>query len=311
MSLPTFSVIIPAHNRPDRLAACLGALSALDYPRDRYEVIVVDDGSLRPLDTATRPFEAALDLTLLRQENAGPASARNTGAEQARGRYLAFTDDDCEPTPAWLRVYAHSFERTPQALVGGHVVNALPHNPYSEASQLLVSYLYAYADRRPSARFFTSNNFALSAEGFHDIGGFDPAFGLAAGEDRDFCDRWQRTGREMRFAPEAVVHHAHALTLRTFMQQHLHYGRGAYFFHRFKAGRGGLGLRPDLSFYAGLFRFPFSQSSRARGAWLASLLLLTQVSNAVGFFYAAFTRAWTERKRDGVETTLSHPTAPP
>ena len=45
MTQPYFSVIIPTHARPDRLAACLEALANLDYPRDRFEVIVVDDGT--------------------------------------------------------------------------------------------------------------------------------------------------------------------------------------------------------------------------------------------------------------------------
>ena len=87
------SIVIPTYGRPDQLAACLDSLEALDYPRDRFEVIVVDDGSPQPLP----PYGGALRVTLVRQAHAGPAAARNTGAAASRGRWLAFTDDDCRP----------------------------------------------------------------------------------------------------------------------------------------------------------------------------------------------------------------------
>ncbi|MDX1532367.1 MAG: glycosyltransferase [Rhodothermales bacterium] len=284
---PTFSIVVPTYNRPAPLTACLQALAALEYPRDGYEVLVVDDGSTEPLGDVVRPFEEAMALTLLRQPNAGPAEARNTGANHARGRYLAFTDDDCAPHPGWLRGFERQLLLTPGALLGGRVDNALVGNAFSEASQILLRYVYAYTERTRTDRFRTSNNLALSAEGFRHIGGFDAAFGLAAGEDRDFCNRWLRAGREMRSVPDAVVSHAHALTLHSFARQHFQYGRGAYYYHQFKAGRGGFGLRPDLSFYAGLVRYPLTVTEGARAWTLASLLFLSQVTNAAGFFYEA------------------------
>lgn len=113
-------------------------------------------------------------------------------------------------------------------MVGGRTFNALPENPYSAASQLLVDYLYTYYNADPErAGFFTANNLALPAESFRAIGGFDSTFPYAAAEDREFCDHWLHHGHRMRYAPEAVVYHAHALTLRTFWRQHCTDGRGA------------------------------------------------------------------------------------
>ena len=68
---PFFSVIVPTYRRPERLAACLRALAGLDYPRERFEVIVVDDGGGATLDGAP----ATIDLTLVTQAHAGPAAA--------------------------------------------------------------------------------------------------------------------------------------------------------------------------------------------------------------------------------------------
>ena len=99
---PFFSIIVPTYNRPRQLADCLRALSALDYPRRRFEVIVVDDGSASPLAEVVAPFHPLFRLTLVTQDNAGPAAARNTGAALAQGEFLAFTDDDCLPSGRWL-----------------------------------------------------------------------------------------------------------------------------------------------------------------------------------------------------------------
>ena len=130
---PFFSVVIPTYNRPERLANCLEAISQLDYPRDRFEVIVVDDGSKIPLDSVVEPLQQKipeLQLKLIRQENAGPAAARNRGAAEAQGEFLAFTDDDCQPTTDWLIHFAAGFETAPEAMLGGKTINALSQNPF-------------------------------------------------------------------------------------------------------------------------------------------------------------------------------------
>lgn len=139
MSLaPLFSVIVPTYNRPALLRNCLEALAALDYPAER---------------------------------NVGPGAARNTGAEQARGEYLAFTDDDCRPAPDWLRSLAAAHAERPSHLLGGQTLNGLPENPYSTASQSLQSWLYDYCESRVSPlRFFASNNLGLPREAFLALG---------------------------------------------------------------------------------------------------------------------------------------------
>ena len=102
MENPSFSIVIASYRRPGPLAACLQSLAQLDYPRDRFEAVVVDDGSQPSLAPVVEAARGPLEVRFLRQKNAGPATARNTGAAQARGRFLAFTDDDCAPSPDWL-----------------------------------------------------------------------------------------------------------------------------------------------------------------------------------------------------------------
>jgi GT2 family glycosyltransferase len=234
-----FSIIVATYRRSEHLNACLGSLCHLDYPRHRFEVLVVDDGGRWGCESGLSPFKERMQLSLLTQEHAGPAKARNRGAARAQGQYLAFTDDDCAPARDWLQVLGAKVEAAPECVIGGRTVNALPRNPYSSASQLLIDFLYRCHNQRPGqARFLTSNNLVVPAERFRSIKGFDTSFHLAGGEDRELCDRWLHHGYGMIYAPEAIVYHAHSLTLNTFWRQHFNYGRGAFQFRRVRASRG-------------------------------------------------------------------------
>ena len=282
-----FSIVIPTYNRPAQLAGCLEACARLDYPRDRFEVIVVDDGGTTPLDEIVARFHGVLTLKFLRQENAGPAAARNRGAFEARGEFLAFTDDDCSPAPKWLQAVAAQFVASPDCAVGGQMRNALPHNLYSTASQLLISYLFSYYNAVPhAARFFPSSNLAFPTKRFHAIGGFDVTYPRAAAEDRELCDRWLHHGYRMIYAAEAVVYHAHDLTFRAFLHQHFHYGQGAFCFHQVRARRGRHRVKVEpLSFYLNMLRYPFVSAQGVKAPFLMLLLVVAQAANAAGFFW--------------------------
>lgn len=281
---PLFSIIIPTRGRHAQLSACLASLAEQEFPRDDFEVIVVDDGSVPPVDDCVAPFSARLDLKLLAQPNAGPAAARNRGAAAARGRFLAFTDDDCLPDAGWLNALADCFDAAPDALVGGRTVNALAGNAYSATSQLIIDVVYEhYNADEGGARFFASNNFAAPAKLFRDAGGFDESFRCS--EDRDFCDRWRARGLRLVYAPEAVVRHAHALGARSLWRQHFGYGRGAFRFHRKREAGGADRFKPESAFYSKLLRAALAQPRRVQSIKMTVLLAWAQAANAAGFFY--------------------------
>jgi GT2 family glycosyltransferase len=266
---------------------CLQSLTLLDYPRSDFEVIVVDDGSGMPPETVVAAFHDRLDVTLLTQPHVGPAIARNTGAARAKGAFLAFTDDDCIPAPSWLQTLAARFATAPDCAIGGQTLNALPDNPYSTASQLLVDYLYSYYNVDPNrSRFFASNNLAFPTEQFRIVGGFDTTFPLAAGEDRELCDRWLRHGYQMMYAPEATVYHRQALTLRSFWRQHFSYGRGAFRFHQARARHAQKRATLEAkAFYLGILRYPFLQTQGLHALLLATLLAVAQGATAAGMLW--------------------------
>jgi GT2 family glycosyltransferase len=280
-----FSVIVPTHDRPSQLAACLDALANLRYPRAKFEVIVVDDGSEVSAEPVVAPYRERLQVTFRSQPHGGPAQARNAGAKIGRGRFFAFTDDDCTPAPDWLDQLAAQLDGPSNRVVGGRTVNALSENVFATASQSLIGYLYDYYNADPKkAQFLVSCNLALSAGSFLSVGGFDPAYPRAAAEDRDLCERLRLRGHGMMYASEAVVYHRHPLNLSTFWRQHFGYGRGAWRFQRAHRGRSGQGLRIEpLPFYAGLAVHPFRQGGILRSRSVAALLLLSQVANVAGF----------------------------
>jgi len=141
---PRFSVIITTFSRPASLARTLAALARADYPHSEFEVIVVDDGGSEPLDEIVAGCSTEINVRLIQQSNGGPAKGRNRGADVARNEFLAFTDDDCQPSPGWLSALARRLQRSPECLVGGRTVNGLTENPYSAASQLIIEMVYAF-----------------------------------------------------------------------------------------------------------------------------------------------------------------------
>jgi glycosyltransferase involved in cell wall biosynthesis len=282
-TLPTCTVIIPTLDRPRALAACLDGLAALDYPSQRLQVVVVDDGSRVPItiDDATR---RTLLVDLTRHERAaGPAAARNAGAERAAGELLAFIDDDCVPRPDWLRRLAERWATGPERGVGGHTRNAFASNLCSSAAQLIIDIGYLQnnhgdADRR----WFTTNNLAVAADDFRALGGFDTVYRTA--EDRDFCSRWAESGRRLAYEPAAIVEHRNAMRLAGFARVHFAYGRGAYRFHRDRRRRG-RPVKIEWSYYTRLASEPFRREGLGRAAKLLGLLAVWNLSNTIGFVW--------------------------
>jgi glycosyltransferase involved in cell wall biosynthesis len=291
---PFFSIVIPTYCRTGPLAACLAAISRLDYPCSRFEVIVVDDGSKSPPGAVVEAFRDQFELRLLTQAHSGPAWARNTGVAHARGDMLAFIDDDCDPAADWLSILAARSASHPGHMIGGRVINGLTGNPYAEASQILSNLVCAHFNARPGRpAYFTTNNLAVPTRRFLEIGGFDGSFTTA--EDRDLCDRWQCQGYPMSYSPEAVVYHRHALTLRSFWRQQFGYGQGTFRYYQLRAQRSSRHFRPNIQLYLRILSYSllFEQEHLPRRLRHATLLAIAQVAVAAGFLSRLLSRLGT------------------
>lgn len=292
MSNLEFSIIIPTYKRNTLLNLCLRAIANLEFNLNVVEVIVVNDGCSTPPRDLITDFSDRLDISLLSQKHSGPAIARNTGAREAQGKYLAFIDDDCEPFPDWLSKLQARFNEKPDSCVGGQTINRQRSNICSTASNVLIHYLFSYYNREhEQARFLTSNNLAIPSECFHEIGGFNPGFSRAAAEDRELCDRCLHLGFPLTYAPEVKVYHNHDLRISSFIMQHFNYGRGAHRFHTIRARRSHTRVKLEpIDFYYRLLWYPFTIKTGRIAVLIALLIALTQVSNAIGFLSELFVR---------------------
>jgi glycosyltransferase involved in cell wall biosynthesis len=269
---------------------------------EAWEIIIVDDGSPSPVDQAviTRLFGNSTQpvVQLLRQDNAGPASARNSGVSNANGLLVAFTDDDCQPNPTWLRDLVQCWRENPQALIGGTTINGLTDNSYSSTSQLIVDLVYRRFNSDPTDSYFlASNNILCSRSQYLELGGFDPTFPRAGAEDRDFCDRWRTKNWPIVWNQEAMIHHYHNLTLESYVNLHLRYGRGAYIYQQKRRHRQSGSMRDDVSFHIALLKRIRPAAYAKYGLRTAINLLIWQAANAIGFALEA--KAQRENRRLG------------
>lgn len=285
---PFFSIIIPTYNREQTLAKGLSQIVDLDYPKERFEVIVVDDGSKISPKEALQPFKNQLQLTLITQPNLGAAAARNRGAEATKGDFLAFIDDDCSPSPQWLKTFAKGFSRRPDMAIAGRTVNALTDNLYSVATHLLLDFVYEYYNGiHEKARFIASGNMAASAPCFRQMQGFNPSFSIAS-EDREFSDRWLSFGYGMSYMPEAVASHSRDLDFASFCRQHFNYGRGAFRFHqlRLKRLKRTYSMEPPF-YYLKMLSYPLIKT---KSLSLFALILISQIASCLGYGYEGLSR---------------------
>lgn len=215
------SVVVPARNEEPRIGGCLGALLAQDYPREAYEVIMVDDGST----DRTVGVAEGFGVTVLRQPHRGGAAARNLGVAHARGELVAFTDADCVAERHWLHELVAAFEDPEVGVCGGDVLGV--------GDSWIARYLEEEVrlfrlDRLQQVRpwpVFVTANVAYRREVFQRLGLFVPE--LRGSSDLEMAWRVARDGRcRLLGRPTAVVCHAHPRTVRDLYAQWFGYGAG-------------------------------------------------------------------------------------
>ena len=300
--MPAFSIVVPTYGRPASLPHLLDALANQDFPANRFEVVLVDDGSKEPVEPLVREYFSRLPLRVARQPNQGPAAARNFGIRLAQGEYIVFTDDDCRPAPDWLRLLATTLETDKQAMVGGRTINGLPHSAAATLSQAIIDRLYEVWNATPAtARFFTSNNMAARKDNLLAIGGFDTRYGLAGGEDRGLCDQWRGSGKRLVYLPHAVITHYQEDDATSFLKRHFRYGRGAVLYHQLRdtslAGEAAASVQISNPFY--WLRYSLSRPNGHSVLSVVALLVGWQVANLAGYLWERVRRVFSRDNRQG------------
>jgi cellulose synthase/poly-beta-1,6-N-acetylglucosamine synthase-like glycosyltransferase len=202
------SVIVPAYNAAQTLDACLAALGAQTVGADAYEVIVVDDGST----DRTAAVARAHGVCLIQQANAGPAAARNRGAQAARGEILLFTDADCAPAPDWVERMAAPFA-DPAVMGAKGVYRTRQRSPVARMVQVEYESRYARMAGRQQIDFVDTYAAAYRRGVFVESGGFDTVYRTASVEDQELSFRLAGRGHRLVYVPQAIVYHCHDETV--------------------------------------------------------------------------------------------------
>jgi len=281
----TFSVVIPTIDRPASLRDSLRSLVAQRFPKNRFEVIVVDDGGKLPAKAVAAEFRDMLTITVIEQDRAGPAAARNAGAGIGRAPYLAFIDDDCRADPGWLCEMELGFAKaTSNSLLGGAVLNSAPESVFAAVGQAFVSTVREVYQPAPGGLyFFPAANLSIARNEFLTMRGFNAEFRTA--EDREFCDRWLRRGGSLLYLPSAKVFHLDQQTFCGFCRKHFAYGKGAYNFHRARRRREpGQFHRQFFRYYSHVLRSIF-KPRQATTALKFLLFLARQICYTAGYLF--------------------------
>ncbi len=203
---PYASVVVPVFNGAASLAGCLDALDNQTVDRGLYEVIVVDDGSL----DGSADIAARHGSSVVCQRHQGAASARNTGAQQAKGDILLFTDADCEPAPDWIETMLTRFEDPELVGVKG-AYRTRQSSLVARFSQAEFEEKYDRMKRRPVIDFVDTYSAGYRRDTFRQMGGFDPAIRFV--EDQELSFRLAQAGCKLQFEPAAVVYHQHPVSV--------------------------------------------------------------------------------------------------
>ena len=213
-----FSIVIPSYNSVRVLKRCLEAIAAIDYPD--FETILVDDGSTDDTAGLVRQYPA---VRYIRQDNQGPAAARNNGAAVASGELIFFTDADCVPPPDILSRYASCFMTCDIVGLGGGYRTRNIESPVARYVGREIQFRHQQA-RPGRTKAFGTYNCVFKKDVFLSAKGFDTGFKHASGEDFDFCYRLVAAGYRLGFDPDIFVYHDHPDRIMKYLRQQ--YKRG-------------------------------------------------------------------------------------
>lgn len=221
--LPTVSVIVPVYNGAKTIEGCIQSLLEQNYPRDLFDITVVENGST----DATSAIVAVYPVQLLHCPERGPAAARNLGISCSKGEIVAFTDSDCIAHPDWLLELVKPYTDSSVVGVGGAIL-ASTHSDrnlyerFSEEHSPLVNFISGEHEFLP--HLYTANA-SYRRDALNKVGDFNPH--LITGEDVDLAWRIQLlTGLSLQYNPEAIIFHRHRATRTGLGRQYRNYGFG-------------------------------------------------------------------------------------
>src|SRR4051812_5051616 len=212
------SIIIPALNEEKMIGRCLESLTRLAFARDRFEVLVVDNGSRDKTLTIADSFKDRLNLKVLQQTGVRISALRNMGAHAAAGAIVAFLDADCLVPADWLDRIFTLAPTDGAGVLGAHYL--LPENSSWVGRTW---HRYQEASKSGEVSHVPAGDLIMRREDFLKLGGFDET--IQTNEDYELCDRARKAGMHVRAFPQiGVIHLGTAQSLRVFFRKQAWHG---------------------------------------------------------------------------------------
>lgn len=220
----SISIIIPVKNRPQDIQECLTSLASLDYPKNKVEIIVVNDGST---DSTAKVIQTFNIRAIHLPQSIGASACRNLAAREANGDLLGFTDSDCVPHPNWLKELVPYFEEEKIGIVGGYVSNfyyrsALDRYEDMKSPLNMGPHPFRAEDGKSSTAYVPSCNLIVRKKAFLEAGSFQED--LNVGEDVDLCWRTRKVGYHLLYVPRGEVKHKHRSDVLQMLKRRFDYG---------------------------------------------------------------------------------------
>ncbi|MCM8787657.1 MAG: glycosyltransferase [Candidatus Omnitrophica bacterium] len=203
MQPPFVSVIIPVFNDAKRLKLCLDALLRQTYPKNRYEVIVVDNGSTDNIREVISNFPSVIFTS---EKYPTSYAARNKGISIAKGEILAFTDSDCIPYSNWIENGVKALFSVPNCGLAGGRIRLFPKN-FNKITAIEFFEMTNILNQKNFIRvkFAATANVFIFKHIIDTIGNFDISF--KSGGDVDLGRRIFKAGYNQIYADGAIVLH--------------------------------------------------------------------------------------------------------
>lgn len=224
-----YSIIVATYNRLEELKELFNSVEKLDFPSNKYEFVISDDGSTDGTKEYISELQKNLSFSIqyLFQKNQGPGAARNAAMETAKGEYFIFIDSDVMLPPEWLKTIDQFLEEHKLDAFGG------PDTCHDSFSPLLKAINYSMTSfigtggtrgnkKSVQKKFYPrSFNMGISRAVWEKIGGMGQ---LRHGQDMEYSARIYRNGFSVGLIPDSFVYHKRRTSLKRFYKQIFNWG---------------------------------------------------------------------------------------
>lgn len=211
------SIVIPAYNAQKTIGPAIESLLAQDY-QSKPEIIIVDDGST----DATPEICKKYPITYMRQDNAGPASARNRGWRASKGELIFFMDSDCVAPPDWVSILVRNHEEEKVGCAGS--IYGIANRESFLARIIYYEFLRRYDFCGKFTSFIGSYGYSFSRQVLEEVNGYNEEYRIASHEDNDLGWRIILKGYKLLLNKNCPMYHNFPTTLSRYLMVQMKHG---------------------------------------------------------------------------------------